>query len=327
MTFSVPLSENRTARFGDYLRIARLDHATKHVFVIPGILLAVLLRGAHADNLLLNVVLGFLSVTAVASANYVINEWLDRESDAFHPEKSQRAAVQRELVPGIVLLEYAVLLITGLMLAGFVNPTFLVVAVLFAVSGVIYNVHPIRTKDRVFIDVLSESINNPIRLTAGWAMVDGSTLPPSSLLLAFWFGGAFLMNSKRLAEYRDIVASDGEEILGRYRRSFRFYTENKLSVANLVYALLCSFFIAIFLIKYRIEYILLFPCIVGLFGVYYALSLKPGSVARKPEVLYRSKPLLAMTALATLVFFVTTIVDMPVFDELTDQRYILIWEE
>ena len=316
------------ATLADYVRIARFDHMTKHVFIVPGIVLAALLRGPArtegATDMAFNVAVGFLAAVAVASANYVINEWLDRDFDRYHPEKSQRAAVQREMSGRIVAAEYLALLIPGLLLASLVNAEFLFAASLLALSGITYNVQPIRSKDRVYADVLSESLNNPIRLMMGWAMVDALSLPPVSLLMAFWFGGAFLMNSKRLAEYRDIAASNGTAVLHLYRRSFRFYDANKLAVANLVYALLCAFFVAIFLIKYRIEYVLLFPCIVALFASYYALSLTPDSVARKPEQLFRAKPVMATAAVTAVVFAATTMIDLPILETLTSQRYIAL---
>ena len=321
-------SDARNDRFqlNSYIRIARFDHMTKHVFIVPGVILALLLRPGAADSLtagtLVSIAIGLASAIFVASANYVINEWLDRDFDRFHPEKSQRAAVQTEMSGTVVLIEYVILLVMGLGLAVLVNGIFFWAAFLFAISGVSYNVEPIRTKDRIYVDVLTESLNNPIRLLMGWAMIDDASLPPVSLLLAFWFGGAFLMNSKRLAEYRDIVASDGAEILGRYRRSFRFYTEDRLSVANLVYALSCSFFMAVFLIKYRIEYVLLFPCIVALFATYYALALKPDSVARKPEKLHRSRPIVLATLATSTVFLILTFVDISPLEQLTGQRFI-----
>ena len=310
------------ARLSDYLRIARFDHITKHVFIIPGIVLALLLRPEHAQLGLAAITLGFLSAIAIASANYVINEWLDRDFDKYHPEKSQRAAVQKDLSAARVYTLYAILVLVGLAMAWMVNSTFFVVATLFLLSGLTYNVQPLRTKDVVFSDVLTESINNPLRLILGWVMINPSSLPPISVLLSYWFGGAFLMNAKRLAEFRDIVADQGQELLGLYRRSFRYYTERRLLVASLLHALFSIFVLAIFLVKYKIEYVIVFPALSFLFAEYFILALKENSVARKPEHLFKARRMMVMVALTTGLFVLASLVDVPLLETLTSQHFI-----
>ncbi len=73
---------------------------------------------------------------------------------------------------GVVLAEWLACVIVGLGAAFVASSTMLFIACIFALQGVVYNVPPFRTKDRPYLDVISESINNPIRLTIGWAMVD-----------------------------------------------------------------------------------------------------------------------------------------------------------
>jgi 4-hydroxybenzoate polyprenyltransferase len=306
----------------DYLAIARFDHMTKHVFVLPGMALALLLRGVHSPNVGRDIALGFIAVIAIASANYVINEYLDREFDRHHPTKSARTAVQLRLDPRLVALQWAAFAAIGLAAAALSSPAMLATALVFAGQGIVYNVRPLRSKDIAWLDVISEAINNPLRMIIGWLMIDPTTLPPASILICYWTGGAFLMAAKRLSEYRDIVASHGCDLLARYRKSFASYTETSLTVSCFLYAILSAFFLAVFLIKYRIEFIITLPAFAGLFALYLALAMQAGSVAQKPEKLFRQKSLMLAVAIVTLTVVVATFVDMPFLRQLTARNYI-----
>ncbi len=318
-------SQVQTAGWREYLQMARLDHMTKHVFILPGLVLAIVFRGLPDQSIWWQVLLGLASAVLIASANYIINEWLDREFDAFHPDKSARPAVNTVMSGALVYGFYALVSAAGLLLAHAVGTMFLYVSLLFWLSGVVYNVYPFRTKDKAYLDVLSESINNPLRMMLGWAMVDQSSIAPASLLLAYWMGGAFLMGAKRLSEFREIAAGPGGvQVLHRYRKSFQQYTAESLTISCFVYALLATFLMGVFLIKYRIEYILAVPLIVMMFAHYLALAMRIGSVAQKPEKLFREKRLMGISSLAIAALALFTFVDVPLLHGFSQPHFIVI---
>ena len=286
----------------DYVAIARPSHWFKQVFILPGVVVAALLTHASFPEFAVRFILGLVSTCLVCSANYTINEWLDAELDRFHPMKKNRPSVLGRIKFKILVIQYVTLAVVGLALGWLVSEAFFFMSVVLLVMGLAYNMKPVRTKDRAYLDVLTESVNNPIRLLLGWFIVTSNLLPPVSFTIAYWMGGAFLMTVKRYAELR-LIADRSTAAL--YRRSFAVYTENSLLVSIMFYAMTFAFFFGIFMIKYRIELLLSLPMFSILFAWYLKIGLLPNSPAQNPERLYREKHFIAYVLV--VVVFVTAL--------------------
>ena len=290
-----------------YIAIARPDHWTKNVFVLPGALIPALFNKVPFLEFADTLVIGMISVCLVTSANYVINAWLDAIFDRHHPKKQDRPSVSGNLNRWIVYTEYALLAIVGLAVGASVSFHFFCTAFLLLIMGVLYNVKPFRTKDRAFLDVLTESFNNPLRLALGWFCVTAEPWPTSSLVVGYWMGGAFLMGIKRFAEYRLI---NDPEVAGNYRRSFKTYTEESLLISSFFYAMFCAALMGVFLVKYRVELLLFLPFLAALFAWYFHLAFLPDSPVQYPEKLHKQKGFMIYCASVGFVFVLLMIVDV-----------------
>jgi 4-hydroxybenzoate polyprenyltransferase len=298
----------------DYVSLARPDHWFKNVFMVPGIVLGWLACGQpNLVPLIPTIALSFVSACLVASSNYTINEWLDAAEDATHPDKKTRPAAAGRIKGPFAYLQWFLLAVAGLAVGWAVSPRFFWSAAALFVMGIIYNVEPLRTKERPYIDTLSESVNNPLRLLLGWYTIDCALVPPASLLLAYWMLGAFFMAIKRFAELRHI---NNDAVAASYRKSFRYYTPEKLLISVVFYATAFGLFGGVFLIRYHVELILAVPFLAGLMAMYMYLGLLPNSPAQNPEALFGNRPFLVYSCVTAVVLVVTSIIRLPWLAEL-----------
>lgn len=301
-------------RLRPYIQIARPDHWFKNGFMVLGIVIVGFYEPeALGWEALPRLAVAVLATCLVASSNYVLNEILDAPTDLAHPEKRHRPIPAGEVSLPIAWAEWLALAIVGLGLASTLGKAFLLSAVALWVMALIYNVPPVRAKELPYVDVITESINNPIRLLLGWFALIDTMLPPLSLLLSYWGLGAFLMATKRYAELRSI---GDRERAAAYRRSFAHYTEERLLVSLFFYASLCALFGGVFLVRCKLELLFAAPFIAGAMAAYLRLGMAPDSPTQKPELLYRERAFFGYVVFCGLLFLGLMLVEIPALYEL-----------
>ena len=295
--------------FRAYVQIARVDHWFKNVFMILGVILAMFYEPQVASwSSVMPLFVAVLATCLVASSNYVLNELLDGPNDLLHPEKRFRPVPAGRVKPALAYAEWLLLAAAGFGLALWLNWYFFASAAWLWLMGIAYNVPPLRTKEWPYLDVLSESVNNPIRLLLGWFALVSSQFPPVSLAVSYWMVGAFFMAMKRYAEYRHI---GDPKIAAAYRSSFGYYSEERLLISLFFYSTACALFAGIFIVRYHPELILFAPLAAGLFAYYMKLGLQPDSPVQNPEKLYRQRGFMAYLIVCTVTFIVLMFTSIP----------------
>jgi hypothetical protein len=131
-------------------------------------------------------------------------------------------------------------------------------------------------------------------------------------------GGAYLMATKRFAEYRLI---GNPELAGLYRKSFRYYTEHSLLISMFFYALTSAFFLGIFLVKNRVELLVSFPFFALLFSWYLSIGLLKDSPVQGSEKLYTRKWFMLYVVLFCILLIGLMFVDIPWLHRLLQDHY------
>jgi hypothetical protein len=116
------------------------------------------------------------------------------------------------------------------------------------------------------------------------------------------------MAIKRYAEYRDL---GNPARAAAYRKSFAFYTLERLLVSIMFYGAAAMLFFGAFIMRYRLELILSFPFVALVMAVYLGLAFKPESAVVNPEKLYRAPALMASVVTCTAVMMLLMVINIP----------------
>lgn len=226
----------------------------------------------------------FVSFCLVSSAGYICNDLLDRKRDAVHPKKRLRAIPSGVIGVRSASLYAALLLISGLMLAGMFTPTILLLSA-YAVVSLMYS---LALKSMPLVDLFCIAAGFLIRLQAGGDMF---AIPISPwLFLTVFLLAIFLSTGKRLSESHSLGSSAPTHrvSLARYPAGFLVGTMYMTGSAVLVtYAMYV-------ILKPR----LIFTVPLCLFGLLrYILRVSSGENGDPTESLLKDKVLFVVSSL------------------------------
>jgi len=170
-------------------KILRPRQWIKNLFVILPVLL--LPAEMRAENFL-GVLVGFLCFCTFASSIYILNDFLDRQHDQYHPRKKLRPLASGEVSVTSVFILGAGILICGLIGAYSISIKFLLWGVTYLV---LMSVYSLGLKHRPPMDVLIIALGFVIRVEAGSSLLD--VTPTTWLLTITFLLSLFLALAKR----------------------------------------------------------------------------------------------------------------------------------
>jgi 4-hydroxybenzoate polyprenyltransferase len=252
-------------------------------------------------HLMLLTLVGFFSLCFVSSANYIINDLVDRKEDVLHPEKKCRPIASGRTGAWTAILIASLMLLLSLLLGFFLSLQFIYFVVALFLLSQIYNFW---LKREAFADILLIAVNFVLRAVSGAYVITHGSNPyewvSPWLILCPFFLSLFISVGKRESDALLLGKN-----AGLHRRVLALYT--KEITKPLMYIsttlLVVSYSLYSFL---SINPQLLYTLPAALYVIFrYLYLVENGSpIARHPETAYTDRRLMigiAVWVLAVLV--------------------------
>lgn len=183
------------------LKQLRPKQWAKNVLVFAALIFSGRFMDAGSVGLAL---LAFASFSLIASAGYILNDWLDREADRKHPKKKFRPIASGALPPAAAWALLAVVTAIGVGLAAWLSPLYLAVVLLYFVTTMSYSLY---FKHHVILDVMMLGACYVWRVIGG-AVAIGVAVS-EWLFLCTAFVSLFIGFNKRRAELAQLGSDSG----------------------------------------------------------------------------------------------------------------------
>lgn len=262
------------------LKLLRVQQWYKNLVVYLALIFSNLL---FDSRLFLLTTLGLISLCLISSANYIINDILDRKKDLQHPEKKFRPIASGEVTTFKALSIAIILIIISLLLAYKLSPIFLLSVVSLFILTFAYSVY---LKKILFLDIILVSTNFALRAVSGTFIINRTISP--WLILCPFFIALFLVVGKRHAD-SNILGS----IAHKHKNVLKYYTAEVNNVLLIVSTtlLIISYSMYAFLGEHK-NLLLTIPIAIYVIFRYLYLIYSNSIIARKPNRFYEDKELL-----------------------------------
>jgi decaprenyl-phosphate phosphoribosyltransferase len=212
------------------LRLIRPRQWVKNAFVVAPLFFT---PGALNSHNLLAVFGGVLCFCALASAVYIINDYMDRAADRLHPEKCTRPLAAGTVSTTQAFTMLGVLLATSAVLCLTLGPAFAAIAALYLVVNLAYSM---ALKHASIIDVMLVALGYVLRVYAGAELIG----VPASVWIITCTGlvSLFIALAKRRDDLVRRLAVDHRAALKGYTKEFL-----DTSIAIVLAGLLVSYII------------------------------------------------------------------------------------
>lgn len=192
----------------------RVPQWIKNIILFAGILFG---KKITDQSAFISVVFAFFLFSIIASCQYVINDYLDREEDVRHPEKKKRPIASGAIDGSIALAITLIILPLALIASYILNHGFAFIVLFYLLFNIVYSKY---LKHLVILDVMSISIGFVLRAIAGAIVIDVAF--SSWLLLCTFMLSLFWGFSKRRGELDLLEGNAGKhrKILNEYSTSF-----------------------------------------------------------------------------------------------------------